>query len=102
MKTHLDGLKEALEIATAHRDHCNVTRAECAPGSRSESEWTWAYSSADIVARRIRRLIDEASPRALAADGYPIGWPRCVGGCGGPALDGKATCGDVGCQEVRT
>jgi len=60
MSTRLDGLREALAVALAHRDHCNETRAECAPGSKSEAEWTWAYSSADIVARRIRRLIEEA------------------------------------------
>lgn len=40
------------------------------------------------------------APRAIAADGYPVGWPRCAAGCGRPRLDGHATCGSVGCYEA--
>jgi len=37
---------------------------------------------------------------ALAANALTPGDPRgpCAGGCGTPAIDGKATCGEVACN----
>jgi hypothetical protein len=35
----------------------------------------------------------------MAPADYPPGWPACPS-CGRPALDGKATCGDVACSPV--
>lgn len=32
--------------------------------------------------------------------GYPPGWPSCAAGCGLPAMDGHATCGQVNCNEA--
>jgi hypothetical protein len=34
----------------------------------------------------------------ITADGYPVGWPRCVW-CGEAAMDGHLTCGRLRCSE---
>lgn len=34
------------------------------------------------------------------ATGYPASWPMCAAGCGLRAMDGHATCGQVGCNEA--
>jgi hypothetical protein len=43
-----------------------------------------------------QRAVDAETARAVWA-AYPADWRPCPG-CGMPALDGKATCGDVACS----
>lgn len=47
----------------------------------------------ECVAVATDHLVDDV--QAL----YPPDWPMCAAGCGRPALDGHATCGELACNE---
>jgi len=58
----------------------------------------------DREVRTAGRIIDaefpEVGEETNPETGYPHGWPSCPG-CGRPALDGKITCGEVGCKKAH-
>lgn len=93
-------IRLALIAACAHDIYC------APPFTFVSTEPEPVKSICDSCGREVYvadRVCADCRWKTVSVDGppgdYPADWPVCAAGCGRPALDGHATCGDVRCGE---